>query len=96
MSRSHYAVITRAFSCLLEAYQLLGPEGKHAFNASILCCLPQKTIGQDDEHGAYYTATRPFNTGNVDNRLLAGAAGLAWEPILEAWVSDVQRGFLEG
>ena len=40
--------------------------------------------------------TRPLNVSNVDNRLLASAARLAWEPILERWVSKFQRGFLKG
>ena len=40
--------------------------------------------------------TRPLNISNVDNRLLASAARLAWEPILEQWVSQMQRGFLKG
>jgi hypothetical protein len=33
---------------------------------------------------------------NTDNRLLANAARLQWEPIFNEWVSEVQRGFLRG
>jgi len=39
---------------------------------------------------------RPLNVSNVDNRLLASAARIAWEPLLEEWVSPNQRGFLKG
>ena len=40
--------------------------------------------------------TRPLSVSNVDNRLLASAARLAWEPILERWISKTQKGFLKG
>ena len=48
--------------------------------------------------GTYFHAsdTRPLSISNVDNRLLASAARLAWEPILEKWISKHQRGFLKG
>ena len=40
--------------------------------------------------------TRPLNISNVDNRLLASAARIAWEPTLDDWISEHQRGFLGG
>ena len=83
---------------LTEAFSNLEPADRHAFNASILCCLPKKPSGSDGEQGVYYKPgdTRPLNISNVDNRIIASAARLAWEPILEAWVSKMQRGFLKG
>ena len=84
-------VLTEAFSCMTL-------EERHAFNASILCCLPKKPSGVDDEAGEFYhaEATRPLNISNVDNRLLASAARLAWEPKFKEWISAMQRGFLKG
>ena len=83
---------------LNAAYASMTLSQIHAFNNSILCCLPKKPTGHDDNLGDYYHAgaTRPLNVSNVDNRLLASAARLAWEPILERWVSKMQRGFLKG
>ena len=45
---------------------------------------------------AYYTAdhTRPLSIVNTDNRLVANAARMKWEHILNEWVSPSQRGFL--
>ena len=33
---------------------------------------------------------------NTDNRILASAMRLAWEPTFNKWVSRLQRGFLKG
>jgi hypothetical protein len=78
-----------------EAY----PEQQgHEFNLGILCCLPKTKSGEDEDLGDYYEAssTRPLSLVNTDNRIIASAARLCWEPFFNAWVSDVQRGFLKG
>ena len=87
-----------AIAELTVAYEGMAPEQRHNFNESILCLLPKKPSGVDDMLGTYFHPkdTRPLNISNVDNRLLASAARLAWEPILEKWVSRFQRGFLKG
>ena len=87
-----------AVDILTKAYQSMSGHQVHRFNESILCLLPKKPTGCDDDLGTYYHPgdTRPLGVGNVDNRLLASAARLAWEPILEKWVSEMQRGFLKG
>jgi hypothetical protein len=48
--------------------------------------------------GDYFAAdaTRPLAIVNTDNRLIASAYRLRWEPILEPWVSIMQQGFLQG
>ena len=40
--------------------------------------------------------TRPLSIVNTDNRLLASAVRIVFEPILAAWISPWQRGFLKG
>ena len=71
-------------------------EGTHGFNLGILCCLPKKVSGTDMTAGDYYSAvnTRPLSIVNTDNRLIANAYRLRWEPFFNKWVSDFQRGFL--
>ena len=71
---------------------------EHEFNLAILCCLPKKPTGTDPEVGQYFTAeaTRPLAIVNTDNRLIASAFRIRWEPALEPWVSHMQRGFLKG
>jgi len=88
----------QAIGELVAAYEGLSPEQTHDFNVSILCLLPKKPTGVDESFGTYYHPkdTRPLSISNVDNRLLASAARLAWEPVLERWVSKFQRGFLKG
>ena len=88
----------QAIDILMAAFEGLSGEHCHDFNASILCLLAKKPIGVDDSAGTYFHPkdTRPLSICNVDNRLLASAARLAWEPILERWVSKFQRGFLKG
>ena len=75
-----------------------GDEGSHDFNMAILCCLPKKPIGCTPEHGEYFSAdaTRPLAIVNTDNRLIAGAYRGRLEPIMEPWISLMQRGFLKG
>ena len=87
-----------AEATLLAAFSQVSAEEAHGFNNSLLCLLPKSPTGSDEQHGTYFhpSDTRPLSISNVDNRLLASAARLAWEPILEAWVSDFQRGFLKG
>ena len=83
---------------LVNAYKHMGSEEAHAFNHSILCCLPKKPSGEDEKGEKYYTpeATRPLNVSNMDNRIVTSAVRLAWEPMLERWISKIQRGFLRG
>jgi hypothetical protein len=68
------------------------------FNLGILCCLPKKTTGVDEDVGEFYEApaTRPLSLVNTDNRILASAARIRWEPTFSLWVSKLQRGFLKG
>ena len=88
----------QAIETLMSAFEGASQEQTHDFNASILCLLAKKPTGVEDSVGAYFHPkdTRPLSICNVDNRLLASAARLAWEPILERWVSKYQRGFLKG
>ena len=83
---------------LREAYYDRLDRTGHDFNLALLCCLPKKASGNDQEHGDFYEAgnTRPLALVNLDNRILASAARIAWEPILEKWVSGMQKGFLTG
>ena len=71
---------------------------EQAFNASLMILLPKGVSGQDPVLGGYCVPadTRPINITNCDNRLLANAARIRAEPLLEAWVSPMQRGFLPG
>ena len=48
--------------------------------------------------GNFYNGecTRPLALVNVDNRLIASAARMAWEPLLEMYISKHQQGFLKG
>ena len=72
--------------------------GRHDFNLGILCCLPKKPAGKLENLGDFYSPsdTRPLSIVNTDNRLIASALRLAWEPIFNKWVSKVQRVFLKG
>ena len=80
------------------AYGTAAEGGKHDFNLGVLCCLPKKIAGAHAGMGDYYGAsdTRPLSIVNTDNRLIASAMRLAWEPILSKWISSMQRGFLKG
>ena len=83
---------------LQNAYCDEGDAGRHDFNLGTLVCLPKKATGFDDRAGEYYAAesTRPLSIVNTDNRIIANAARLRWEPHYNTWISDMQQGFLGG
>jgi len=83
---------------LTAAYSDRSPPNAHDFNLSLLCCLPKKPSGHDAEAGEFYNGedTRPLALVNTDNRILASAARLTWEPILSNYVSLMQQGFIKG
>lgn len=68
------------------------------FNHAILRCLPKSPSRTDGLHGDVYTPakTRPLSIVNTDNRLIANAYRLLLEPVLNKWISEMQRGFLPG
>ena len=76
-----------------KAYADRCVEDSHEFNASLLCCLPKKPHGVDPEAGEFYAGgdTRPLALVNVDNRIIASAARLCWEPILAKFISKSKR-----
>ena len=76
---------------LTTAYQDRSWLGCHDFNLSLLCCLPKKVSGTDPLMGEYYGPenTRPLALVNVDNRIIASAARLTWEPLLAGYISDL-------
>ena len=45
----------------------------HAYNSSVLCCLPKTPAGEDPSLGIFYSAadTRPLSLVNVDNRCVS-------------------------
>ena len=69
-----------------------------SYNLSWLIFIPKGEAEQDAQQGAYHTAknTRPISIVNCDNRILAGAARLAWEPMMNSEIHESQRGFLKG
>ena len=71
------------------------PEG-HSFNLGLLICLGKKPHAEHPEYGQVFRpeSTRPLSIVNTDNRLLANAARLRWERLLNPWVSPQQQGFL--
>ena len=73
-----------AADLLRRASRPEGTEGDHDFDLGDLCCLPKKKTGEDPDLGEYYAAdaTRPLTIVNTDNRVIAGAFRLRWEPIL--------------
>ena len=83
---------------LRQAYADRCHHQTHAFNHSLLCCLPKKATGTDPEMGDYYSGdnTRPLALVNTDNRIIASAARMAWEPLLEMYICKQQQGFLKG
>ena len=89
---------SNAHDTLVKAFESMSPAQSHDFNVSIMCLLPKKATGHDTDMGNFFHPgdTRPLSVSNVDNRMLASAARIAWEPILEEWVSEAQRGFLKG
>ena len=76
--------------------RLLDMEGEgaiqHAFNLGALACIPKGCT--DDPPEA--SSTRPLSIVNTDNRILASSRRLRWEPLFEAWISNMQQGFLKG
>ena len=68
----------------------------HSFNLGLLICLGKEPRAQDLDHGAVLreSNTRPLRIVNTDNRILANAARLRWERILNPWISPQQQGFL--
>jgi len=83
---------------LIAAYGDRSPPNTHDFNLSLLCCLPKKAAGHDPTAGEYFSGenTRPLALVNVDNRIMASAARLTWEPLLNKYVSLQQQGFIKG
>jgi len=83
---------------LSEAYHDRCKDGLHDFNLSLLCCLPKKPFGTDPDSGEFYRGedTRPLALVNTDNRIIANAARITWEPILGTYISRAQQGFLKG
>ena len=71
------------------------PEG-HNFNLGLLICLGKKPHSEHPEFGQIYRpgSTRPLSIVNTDNRLIANAARLRWERLLNPWISPQQQGFL--
>ena len=83
---------------VVEAYSDRCAEDSHDFNASLLCCLPKKAAGTDAEHGDFFIgdSTRPLALVNTDNRIIASAARITWEPLINNFISSYQQGFLKG
>ena len=83
---------------LHEAYSDVCGSGGHLYNLGNLICLPKKAAGLDDVGEEYFDAegTRPLSVVNCDNRIVANAARLRWEPHFGHWVSQMQQGFLRG
>ena len=84
---------------LVQAYRDRCEEGTHTFNQSLLCCLPKKPSEIDPDHGEVYIGedTRPLALVNTDNRIIASAARICWEPLLGGnYISKLQQGFLKG
>ncbi len=83
---------------MCEAFSDRCHAGEHGFNLSLLCCLPKKAAGTDPDLGQYFRGedTRPLALVNVDNRIIASAARLAWEPLLAMYICRQQQGFLKG
>lgn len=89
---------SEATDILAEACRGVEPDEVHAFSRLLLCCLPKRPRVRSEQGEDYFRAedTRPLIISNVDNRLIASAGRLAWEPLLETWVSQCRRGFLPG
>ena len=84
---------------LEQAYRDIdGQVEGHAFNLSILVCLPKAPVGLTDDDLDIYEAagTRPLAIVNTDNRIIANAARARYEDIFQRWVSKMQKGFIKG
>ena len=66
------------------------------FNYAFLCCLPKVASRTDATHGDVHapSRTRPLSVVDTDNRLIANAYRLLLEPVVNKFVSEMQRGFL--
>ena len=71
------------------------PNG-HNFNQGLLICLGKKPHSEHTDYGQIFQpeSTRPLSIVNTDNRLIANAARLRWERLLNPWISPHQQGFL--
>ena len=83
---------------LTQAYADEESTHTHDYNKSTLICLPKKVAGHDELLGDYYTpeTTRPLSIVNCDNRIVANAVRIRWEPHLRHWVKSRQQGFIQG
>ena len=83
---------------VVEDYSDRCANDSHDFSASLLCCLPKKADGTDAENSDFVTgdSTRPLALVNTDNRIIASAARITWEPLLNNFISSYQQGFLKG
>ena len=59
---------------------------------------PKKPTLNDQAAGPVYKAegTRPISVADFTNRIIAAAFKHRWEPIFGKWVSEAQRGFIQG
>ena len=75
-----------------------GDADHDSFNESLLCCLPKDTQRADEVGTPIHTpaTTRPLSITNCDNRIIANAYRLVWEPIIGPVVTTRQRGFIQG
>lgn len=75
-----------------------GDPAHDLFNESLLCCLPKKASRTASDGEGIYEAgeTRPLSITNTDNRLIANAYRLRWEPVLAPHIASEQRGFVPG
>eukprot|EP00959_Pyramimonas_sp_CCMP1952_P468264 9492941-Pyramimonas_sp.AAC.1 len=75
-----------------------GDAAHDGFNASLLCCLPKKPTRTSEAGEQIYKpeGTRPLSITNTDNRIIANACRLRWEPVVGPGIASSQRGFLQG
>ena len=75
-----------------------GQPGHDSFNESFLCCLPKTASYLNDQGEQVYEAknTRPLTITNTDNRIIASAYRIRWEPLIAPVVAKNQRGFIGG
>ena len=68
------------------------------FNLGHMVFIPKKATGTDPLLGDYFSPgdVRPLLIVNTDNRLIANAMRIQWEPALDEWISPMQQGFLPG
>jgi hypothetical protein len=68
------------------------------YNTGMPVCLPKKSSRTDAQGRPVYepSQTRPLSLVNCDNRVVANAFRLTWEPILDDRVTHKQRGFIRG